>query len=111
MQIETSASAAKDARSITIEYDFGQNMAESEKLFGKELCHAKLVAMLKVDFQSAVRLWLKKGLQDKEIQQKAAEWKPGMRQPGKSKAEKLTSLFNQLSPEEKAAIKKQLGLK
>ena len=111
MQIETSASQEEGARMIKVEYEFGKNLAETTKLFSEELCYSKLIAMLKVDLQSSIRIWLKKGLKDAEIQAKVKEWKPGMRQPGKSKAEKLTSLFNQLSAEEKAAIKKQLGLK
>jgi hypothetical protein len=111
MKIETSASGDKDARSITLEYEFGQNLDETAKIFGKELTYNKAVAQMKVDFQSAVRTKLKAGTADKEIVEQMRDWKPGMRAPGKSKVEKLQGLFNSLSPEEKAALRKQMGLK
>lgn len=109
MQVVTSASGDKDARKLTVDYNFGENLKESADLFGKELVHNKFISQVKVDLQAFIRNHLKAGTPDKEIQKLVSEWKPGMKGPGKSKVEKTLGLYEKLSDEEKAQLKKMLA--
>jgi len=107
-QITTSASGEKDARKITLEYNFGDNTADAVKIFGEEVVFSNFKAQAKVRFQALVRADLKEGKKDGEIAEKMASWKPSIAKPGKSAVEKTEAAWDKLSPAEQKALLSKL---
>lgn len=109
MQVTTSASGDKDARSITLEMPCDEkNIAGNAKLYTDAIVLNYFIAQLKVAFQAAVRRMLKDDKPDKDIKAHMAEWKPGLKKPGKSAVEKAQDAWGKLSDEEKKALLAQL---
>ena len=95
---------------VTIEYDFGDNLRELVAKFGEEVVYNRAKAAFIIDLQAAIRRHIQAGKKQKEIQKELANWKPGMKQPGKSPAQKLKELLAGKSDAEKKAILKEIGI-
>jgi hypothetical protein len=104
------ASKLKDSKDvIKVQYDFGDNLAESVKLFGEEVVHSRAKAALVIDLQALVRRMIKAGKKSDEITAAVAKWKPDTRVVvHKTAAEKVQEGVKQLTKEERLALLKQL---
>ena len=69
---------SKGANSITVTYDFGENLAEAVQLFGEEVVFTGFRHNATIALQGLVRPELDKGTDPEAIKQKAAAWKPGV---------------------------------
>ena len=93
----------------TCSYNFGDNLDESVKLFGKESVHNGFAAQSTIALQSYMRSHMNPEneggatLGDK-LQKVVDGWKPGAKAPGISKQEKAKRSLESLSPEDRAAI-------
>lgn len=96
------------SREITIEYDFGTNLADAVEKFGEDIVFSGFVADAKVGLQAIVRARLGKSddeyMSDEEIIAEAAQWKPGVRKQAADPMAKLQALLGKLTPEQRALI-------
>jgi hypothetical protein len=102
-------------RSVTVAYNFGENLDEAVAMFGAEAVFNAFVADAKVGLQALIRSKIRgtkdkdgnitKSYNDEEIQAAANEWKPaaGARQAADPMA-KLKALLEKLTPEQRAAV-------
>ena len=104
MEVTTAQSGEKGARSITLEMPCAKDVNGAVKMDGEEIVFNYYVGQKKVGFQGWVRRMLKDGAKDAEITAKLADWKPGMKKPGKSAVEKAKDAFAKLSPEAKKEL-------
>ena len=95
---------------VTVEYDFGDNLQEMVKKFGEDVVYNRAKASFVIDLQAAIRRAIQAKKKPKQIQEELASWKPGLRQPGKSPAEKLRDMLAGKSDAEKKALLKEIGL-
>lgn len=109
----------EDSRSITVAFDFGDNLQDAIAKFGEEAVFNGFKADGRVGLQAKVRGMLKATMEDSEelkyndedIVAAVAEWKPGTksRQAADPMA-KLQALLDKLSPEARASLlEKALG--
>lgn len=95
-------------RSISIDYNFGDNLDDAIELFGKEAVYSGFVADAKVGLQAFIRARLGRVgedyMTDEQIQAEAKTWKPGQRKQAADPMAKLQALLAKLSPEQRAAI-------
>lgn len=103
MKITTAESENEGARTLTVEYNFGETLKESAQLFTEKVVHNNFVSGARVSLQGLIRRGLKAGKKDAEILAQVKEWKPGMKKPGKSNLEKAEDLWNKMTPEEQKA--------
>ena len=101
---------------VEVEYNFGEggDVAGIVALFGEDIVKAHVVSSFTVAAQGFVRARMKayadknEAIDAKAIQKALSEWKPGLRVPGKSKAEKIKDEFGKMSAEERAELLKAL---
>lgn len=95
-------------RSISIDFDFGETLAEAVEMFGEEAVYNGFVADAKVGLQAYVRARLGKTeeeyMTDEQIIEEAATYKPGQRKQAADPMAKLQALLGKLSPEQRAAL-------
>ena len=109
MQVTTSESGEKDARTITTELAADDKKIKGNvDLYGEEIVVNYFVAQLKVAHQAFVRRMLKDGKSDKEIFEALEGWEPSMKKPGKSPVEKAKDAWTKLSPEDQKALLQSL---
>jgi len=104
----------KTDRSLTIEYDFGENLQECVAKFGEEVVFTNARARMIIACQNAVRGFLSKegeaAMSDEDVAAKAAEWIPGVAvvREKKSAADKALDDFETMTDEERADYMKKL---
>ncbi len=117
-KITTKVGKGDDASApVTINYEFGTTVADLVKKFGEPIVLAHVLSSFTIALQGTIRAKMKKYLDAKPaqpvnvpaIQKELAEWKPGLRVPGKSKAEKIKDDYKQMSPEERKELMKDLA--
>ena len=105
MQVTTSESGEKGARTITTEMPCDEKaIAGNETIYGKDIVLNYFIGQLKVAHQAFVRRMLKDKKTDKEIAEALKAWKPGLKKPGKSAVEKAKDAWSKLSDAEKKAL-------
>lgn len=102
-----------DGPSVEVDFDFGGNLDEVVAKFGADTAFKATVAALKVQFQAWLRTQASGGKDSAAIQAEleANGWKPGERRQGKSPQDKLRSLLDAMSAEERAAFIKDFKSK
>jgi hypothetical protein len=95
------ASLPKENKSAVLEYDFGGDLEGARKLFGDDIVYANFRSASAIALQGRMRSVLKS---DKDVTVELADWKPGMRVPGKSKLEKADEMLAGLTPEQAADL-------
>ena len=113
-ETEMKVSAKKtDGPSVEVDFNFGNNLAETVNQFGEDTVYKAVVAALKVQFQAWLRAQATAGKAADEIQQELNNkgWKPGERRAGKSPQDKLRGLLDAMTPEERAAFIKDFKAK
>jgi hypothetical protein len=108
MLIDITAKLSESDRSVTVSYDFGEDLDAAVELFGGDAVHKGFIAQSVVAAQSVIRNGLKAENTDKEIQTKMNSWKPGTRKPAMTKAQKVQREFQDMDSGAKAALLKQL---
>ncbi|CAK0747286.1 hypothetical protein CCP1ISM_2710001 [Azospirillaceae bacterium] len=105
MEITAKQSEASD-KTISVVYDFGENLAQASAIFGDDMIYKGFVRQAVIQLQSNLRRWMTAGLSDDEIKAKTAEWKPGMveRATPADTSKKLIEKFAKMGPEEKAGL-------
>lgn len=74
--IEVTAKSTKvEGDPVTLEYDFGENLAEMCEKFGDETVFTNARANMKVGLQGAMRRYIEKGM---DVTSLATAWKPGV---------------------------------
>jgi len=68
----------KGQNSISVNYDFGDNLAEATKLFGEDVVFSGFRRNAVIALQGVIRPELEKGTADEAIRAKVAAWKPGV---------------------------------
>jgi len=66
------------AKTVTILYDFGENLAEMAKKFKDEVVFTNARANFKITAQGAMRRYITAGKNEKEIAELMSNWVPGV---------------------------------
>lgn len=98
----------KDGPSVEVDYDFGDDLDSLIKNFGTDIVFQHAKGSLVVALQGWLRSLLDRGTSAADIQKEVKNWKPGQRRQGKTQKEKAAELISKLSPEERAALLKQM---
>lgn len=97
----------KEGGSVTVEYEFGETLADLSSRFGDEVVRSHAQRSFVVALQSYIRSQLDQGKSSAEIQAAVNEWKPGQRQKGKSLAERTAELLSKMDPAARQALLKE----
>ena len=117
MEIKARLKDQKEA--VTVTYNFPDTLKGLTDKFGEAVIYGKAMDSLTIDVQALVRRHLvdrkdkdgkvvSKAKTQAEIQALVSAWIPGVGAVRRSPAEKVGTLIAQMSPEEKAALLKQL---
>ena len=101
--------ANKGSKSLTVSYDFGNNLQDAVARFGEDVVFSNMQQSMKISLQALIRRGFDKGVTDEEITAQAAAWKPGVAAQRQSDpVAAVLSKWATLSPEKKAELLKQL---
>jgi len=119
--IEVNVTSNVTSRKIKFPFNVGNTIAEAIKLYGEDVVFSAWVEQVVIKAQGNTRRQLDETLEDNktpkyseaQVIEKGKTYKPGVstRAPGKSKVEKAAAIFDQMSPEDKAAFIKSLQAK
>lgn len=70
--------ANKGQKSLTVNYDFGDNLQDAVTKFGEDVVFSNMQQSMKISLQALIRRGFDKGVTDEEIAAQAAGWKPGV---------------------------------
>lgn len=101
--------ANKGSKSLTVSYDFGENLQDAIAKFGEEIVFSNAVQSMKISLQALIRRGFDKGVEDSQIAEQAAAWKPGVAAQRQSDpVAAITAKWANLSPEARAELLKKL---
>ena len=111
-KLEVSAKVAAPDEGVsgedhTVVVDFPENVEEAVDTWGDEVTFQQIKAAVVVSLQSFIRGLIKQKKSQAEIQEAAANWKPGIRARGKTPQEKILEQFAGLSADEKKRLLEQ----
>lgn len=109
--VKTSIGRDGEGRSITVQYDFGDNLSEMVKLFGEAVVYNHALDNMVIALQAKVRGAMKgtekrEPASDPEIVKMTAEWKPAIGRtidPAKQIAD-MKAKIARLTPEQLAEL-------
>jgi Zn-finger domain-containing protein len=109
MLMTVSAKKSDNDRVVSTTYDFGATLDESIEKFGEAVVHGVFIDQATIRLQALLRRCIDDETSDKDIQAKVDQWKMtvGGRER-KSASEKVHSLLEKMSPEQKAELLKSL---
>ncbi len=91
-----------EIREGSLQYDFGDNLADCVEKFGDEVVFSNAVAQMKIGLQARMRAYLAEG---KGVEALAAMWKPGVQMPKSvDPIAAAKAAFATMSPEERLAM-------
>ena len=110
---EVSAKLGKDGKPAKVSYPLldATSLKDLSTNFTAEVIIAHAKSSITVALQGFIRGLLKLDKSHNEIQKLASEWRPGMRTPGKSRAEKADVIIGKMTDEEKKDLLKKLQAK
>jgi len=112
MKITVSESKAKDAKKVTVDYPIGETLQDNVKSHGEQVVNELFSMRAKVKVQDIVRPMLKAGKDQTTIQNEVNKLKlDEKRVQRKSPKDKALDLWNNMSEEDRADFRKQLGKK
>lgn len=100
-----------DEDAVTVSYDFGDDLDSAVELFGADVVFQRFKAAATIDLQSLIRRHIsgEKPKTQEEIQGIVDEWTPGVTtRTRKSPKEKVLSILEGLSEEERARLLAEL---
>jgi hypothetical protein len=116
IMIDIKVTAPKQNRSMTITYDFGDDLASMVKRFGDTVVYNAAVDAMKIALQGFVRNRLARTgdnrMSDEAIRKDKDAWKPGTRTVSRDpvkKMAKLSEAVKKLTEDEKAEIARSMG--
>jgi hypothetical protein len=100
----------EDKKPLIVDYDFGRDVGEAIALFNNDgpygdVVHDLFITAAKMQLRAFV---LDGGLTGAALASAVAAWKPEIKHMGKPPLEKAKAIVGKLSPEERAALLKQL---
>lgn len=100
----------KEGASIEVDYPISEVLSENVERFGEDVCAANLVSALVLRVQGKVRTMLNdEKTTEADIHNEMKTWKIGVpRERGATPVEKAKRELDKLSPEERAALLKEL---
>ena len=75
IEVSAKSNKAPEKGTVSLEYNFGENLEEMKDLFGEETVFTNARANMKVGLQGAMRRYLEKG---QDVASLATAWKPGV---------------------------------
>lgn len=98
------------ARSVTVDYDFGENLEEAVGLVGEAVVFANYKASAKITLQALVRRHIAAGDDDDKIVAAVDAWKPGMPSERKVKdpTKNILEAWPKMSEADRADFLRQL---
>lgn len=102
-----------NGKSATVDYQ-PLDAADIESLvssFGEDAVFNHAKRSFVVGLQSFIRTQIEAGKSQEEIQTACQDWKPGQRRPGKSPQERIQEQMNKLTPEQRAALLQEYGVR
>lgn len=117
--IEVTAQPADGSRSLSVNYDFGDNLDEAVQKFGADVVFTKFRASAIIDLQGRIRSGLKrtgeKVMTDEQIVASLANWKPTIATLGagsrKVTVEGLLEKAAKMTDEDRRTLLEQLKAK
>ena len=101
--------ANKGQKSLTVSYDFGDNLQAAVAKFGEEVVFSNMQQSMKISLQALIRRGFDKGLDDEAIVSQAASWIPGVAtQRAADPVATITAKWQSLDPEARAELLKKL---
>lgn len=97
-----------DGRTVSVDYEFGDDIDEMIEKFGDKVVFNHARGSLTVALQGWMRLQLDNKKSPAEIKAAVKDWKPGIRRQGKTPIEKMRAQLSSLSAEDRAALLKDL---
>ena len=110
-ELTVSAKVGKDGVEHSVTIDFPETLDEMIEAYGEEVVFGQAKANIVVGLQGNIRSRVsseKDPKTGKALQESFADWKPGTRQPGVAKIEKMKDRISKMSPDEKAALLAEL---
>lgn len=101
----------EESRTASVEFDFGSNLDEAVKMFGPDRVYRLFIAKATVAVQSRITAGLQSGKTPAEIQSDVDDYNLEGRKVAKSKAEKAADIYDQMTPEQRAAFMAMLKQK
>ncbi len=110
-QVEAKTTKGTRAGQVfTVNYDIPETLDEAKERFGEEVVYSNFRQSMTISLQSVMRGAIQADNATPESVQEAADkWQPGVKRQGKSKAEKISDLFADLSDEERQELLSQLS--
>ena len=107
---KVTAKVGKEGTPIEVDYKplDAKNVKELVTAFGEDVVTAHCKSSITVALQSMIRTMIKGEKSAEDIEKAVAEWKPGLKTPGKSKVEKAQDLLSGLTEEDRKALLKSL---
>ena len=101
--------ANKGSRSLTVSYDFGDNLQDAVAKFGEDVVFSNMQQSMKISLQALIRRGIDKATEDEAIIAQAAAWKPGVAsQRAADPVASITAKWAALTPEARAELLKKL---
>jgi hypothetical protein len=112
--VEVTAKDGKDGKSATVLVDLGDSLPDATSRFGDEVIMSNYIANVKITVQSAIRRYIKAGLDDDAIQAKFDNYRPGVTldrvvDPIAALANKMAKMTAEEREQAFAALKAKLG--
>lgn len=99
----------KEGASVTVDYPISETINENIGHFGEEVCADALRAALILRVQSRIRALINAEKSEEEIHAELANWKIGVAtRRGLPPREKIKAQMDKLTPEDRAALLKEL---
>lgn len=106
--MDITAKRKKSGKELSFQFDMPETLEALVERFGAEPIYTHARGSLIVALQGFVRGQLDRDKSEGDIRKAIDEWKPGNRKPGKSPAERAREAMAKLSPEDRAALLKEL---
>lgn len=108
-QKEVNAQLKDGDRTVSVTYDFGDNLHDAATKFGEDVVFSRYESAAVIDLQALIRRGIKSGKTDEEIRAAVAAWKPGVKTVvRKSAKERIKDAFAGLDDAAKKELLKQL---
>ena len=109
MAMLTEVTANKGQNSLTVTYDFGENLQDAIAKFGEDIIFTNAIQSMKISLQALIRRGFDKGLDNDTIAAQAAAWKPGVAaQRTADPVATITAKWAALDAEARAELLKKL---
>jgi hypothetical protein len=102
------AQTTEPEASVEFDYEIPENLADLVTRFGEQVVFSHVKRSIIIAAQGTARGLMKGGKNAEAIQQSMDTWKPGEPRAVKSAADKISTLVDKLTPEEREALVAEL---